>query len=203
MLKLLVLLMTLNVSLFALHSFELNINEKDLEAELQFDMGQFNETLDPDTTFMGINYLAMTKENSSLNTDPRGLVRANFLVQRALRGFEDLILGMGAKAVYTSLKSGDIEHSFFAVPFGIQAKYHIPFNIPVDFFIAGEIYYSPEVLSFGEAKNYVESKGYLEIQLIETGSILGGYRNIETNYELIGGDVRINESWFAGFKFLF
>jgi len=203
MLKTFLLLFTLKFSLFAMHSFELNINEKDLEGEVQLDMGQFNHTIDPDTTFIGLSYLASTAEHSSLNSDPRGLVRANFLIQGAVNGFEDLILGMGAKLAYSSVKLGDKNHTFFALPFGLHAKYRLPFDLPLGFFVGVEGYYSPQVLSFGDAKNYIESNAFLEIQLIDRGSLIGGYRNIETNYDLSNGDVRVNESLFAGFKFFF
>ena len=203
MLKTLSLILIFNYSLFAMHSFELNLNEKDLEGEIQLDIGQYNETLDPDTTFIALSYLAATAEHSSLNADPRGLTRMNFYIQNAVNGFEDLVIGMGVKFAYTAHKTSSKEHSFYALPFGLHVKYQLPFNLPVGFFLGAEGYYSPEVLSFGDAKNYLESNGFMEIQLIDRGSILGGYRNIETNYLYSGGDIRVNESWYAGFKFLF
>jgi len=48
-----ILLMTVTViSAFALHTAEININDKDLELNAKFDMGQFNETIYPNTVFV-------------------------------------------------------------------------------------------------------------------------------------------------------
>lgn len=39
------------VSAFAMHSAEVNINNSDLELSAKLDMGQFNESVKPDTIF--------------------------------------------------------------------------------------------------------------------------------------------------------
>ena len=54
MLKKITLLLVTSLSLFAMHSAELNINQKDLEAGLKFDIGQFNDNVEPETMFVGL-----------------------------------------------------------------------------------------------------------------------------------------------------
>ena len=59
MLKKIGLLCAFSISVFAMHSAEININQKDLEFGLNIDMGQYNRGIEPDTTFVGVTYLKL------------------------------------------------------------------------------------------------------------------------------------------------
>ena len=53
MLKKILLLGASAISAMALHVAELNLNEKELEVGAKFDIGQFNENVEPNTMFAG------------------------------------------------------------------------------------------------------------------------------------------------------
>ncbi len=183
-------------TLFAFHMLELNINDKDFEGKLQFDIGQFNQSVMPDTTFFGIGYTKGSEQNSDF-TNADGLVEANFLMQRPLGSSENFLIGMGIKYEYSRINEKD----FSAIPLGLEARYLLPFNIGMPIYLGGIFYYSPQVLTFNDAKNYIEYRGYLNLEIIERGHIVMGYRNIDLNFDV--SDMNYNRSWYLGFQFQF
>ncbi len=196
MLKKLLLIATVTSTLFAFHTIELNINDKDFEGKLRFDMGQFNQTVMPDSLFFGVGYIKASEENSDFDkTD--GLVEAAFLMQRPFGGSENLLVGMGVKYEYSRVADKD----FSALPLGIELRYLLPFNASIPMYIAGLFYYSPEVLTFNDAKNYIEYRANFDVEIIERGHLLVGYRNIDLNFDV--SDMNYNHSWYLGFKFQF
>jgi len=196
MLKIISMMLAGASALLAFHVAELNINDKDFEASLRFDMGQFNEAVMPDSTFFGFRYIQGSEEHSDMHKT-EGLVDASFLLQRPFGPNNALSIGMGVKYVYTRISDED----FSAIPLGLQARYLLPLHVGVPVYAAGEFYYSPEVLSFSDAKNYIEYRALMGVEMIERGHIIAGYRNIDTNFDI--ADVNYNSSWFLGFRFQF
>ena len=149
MLKKVIAVLAMATSLTAMHQIEINLNNYDLDARLDFDMGQFNASVDPDSVFIGARYLHGSHQHSDsdLHKD-HDLFDGHFFVRQRLRNANALTLGMGVKFVYTSIQSND----FYALPLGLLAGYDLPLGLPVPFTVGGEFYYSPQVLSFGEAK---------------------------------------------------
>jgi len=193
-------LLALTGSLFAMHEAELNLNNYDLGARLDFDMGQFNRAVDPNTVFVGARYLHGSHRHSdhALRGD-HDLFDAHFYVQQRLPGTDSLTLGLGTKLVYTTLESMD----FVALPLGLTARFDLPLNLPIGVALGGAVYYAPEVLAWQEAKNYLEYGVYLDIGIIDRASVIGGFRRIDTDFDVVGGDLIFNESWYAGIKFRF
>lgn len=183
-------------TLFGFHTAELNINDKDFEGKLRFDVGQFNETVMPDSIFFGFGYIKGSEEHSDFK-ETDGLVEAAFLMQRPFGNSENLLIGMGIKYEYSRI--GD--ENFSALPIGLEARYLLPVDIGVPMYVGGMFYYSPEVLTFNDAKNYIEYRANFDIELIERGHVLVGYRNIDLNFEHV--DMNYNRSWYLGFKFQF
>ena len=204
MLKKLGLVLVTSVSLFAMHSGEININEKDLELGLNFDMGQYNRNVEPGTTFAGIKYLNADDENSALEngttTTPKYFLEASFLIKQEIKD-SGLKFGLGVK-VNTSQVDSEV---FMSIPIGIDISYKLPLKnfIPIE--LGAVVYYAPQSLSFLDAESYVERRFGLNAEVIERGSIFLGYRNIDTNYNLndIKVDVNYNKSTYFGFKFEF
>jgi len=196
MLKKLLLIATIATTLFAFHTAELNINDKDFEGKLRFDVGQFNQTVMPDSLFFGIGYIKGSEDNSDFR-DTDGLVEATFLMQRPFGSSENLLVGMGIKYEYSRVANED----FSALPLGLELRYLLPFDTGVPMYIGGVFYYSPEVLTFNDAKNYIEYRANFDIEIIERGHLLVGYRNIDLNFD--AADMNYNRSWYLGFKFQF
>ncbi|WP_324171162.1 YfaZ family outer membrane protein [Sulfurimonas sp.] len=197
MLKKIGLLALCAASAFAMHTVELNINDKDLEFGVKIDMGQFNEAADPDTVFVGAKLLHGSKENSdaSSNRSLNDYYEFNFLMQRKVKA-TDLVIGLGVKLNGTK--------NYNSFPLGAEASYKLPFGEKMPLFLNGSIYYSPEVLSMQDAKNFLEYRVGLDLEVIKNGSVTLGYRTIDTNYvKEKGGDLNYNKSVHMGFKFAF
>lgn len=197
MLKKLTLIGLSAATAFAMHSAELNINDKDLELGAKLDMGQFNHTVEPDTVFVGMKFLKADKDHSKPKYhNIKDYYELNFLMQRKIDN-TGLVVGLGVKLNHTD--------KFTTVPLGIEVKYKLPFTNTIPFYIGGSVYYAPQVLSMSDAKNYLEQRVQLDIEVIKNATILVGARNIETNYDISGStrDFRYNRSAYVGFRFAF
>jgi hypothetical protein len=200
MLKKIVLLLSLAGSLLAMHEVELNLNNYDLDAKINFDIGQFNPSVDPDVFFVGGRYLHGSHQHSDRDLDKdHELYDAHFFVQQRLSGNRAFKLGLGAKFVYTSISDLD----YYALPLGVHVAYDLPLGLPVPFIAGAQLYYAPQVLSWSDAKNYFEYDLSLDIQIIDFAALTGGYRKIDTDFDVSHGDLTFNEAWFVGVKFRF
>lgn len=194
MLKKLAILSVCAASAFALHTAEININDKDLEVGAQFDMGQFNDTVEPNTMFIGARFLNADGDHSEVknaNIDP--LVEANLLMMKDV-GSTGFRLGMGVKAEFTE--------NYTALPLGVEGSYTISSKEFVPMHLNAAVYYAPQVLSLRDADSYLETRISFDLEVIPNGNITLGYRNIETNYEN-NQDFRYNRSGYLGFKLKF
>ena len=182
-----------NVSLFALHTGEINLNDKDLEVSARFDIGQFNDNVVPNTTFIGAKFLNAHEDNSgnkNVTLDPYAEV--NFLMMRSI-GEKGVSIGMGAKLNYTK--------DYSALPLGVEFAYKMPFDTLIPMYLNGSVYYAPQVLSFIQAKHYLEYRISYDFELIENGKITVGYRAMDTDYDTY--NFSYNSSIYFGFKISF
>lgn len=195
MLKKVTLLLITSLSLFAMHTAELNINQKDLEAGLKFDVGQFNHNVEPQTMFVGMKMLIPDRSNSSDTLSSLSpYFEANFMIMRPV-GDAGLSLGVGFKLNYTQVD----DKPFMSLPIGLEASYELPFPDLIPMFVEANVYYAPEVLSFSDAKDYVEYRINYNIEMIQNVRLNVGYRNIDTNYFNIGRK-NYNDSFYLGVR---
>lgn len=188
-------------SLFAMHTAEINVNEYDLEAGLKLDVGQFNTTVEPDTTFVGIDYIKGSGENDSIvgdGNDVNTYINFNFMVKQNIRN-TGFYVGLGVKAVYTSIDNSDLD--YMALPIGGELSYVFANTIPVGITLSAS--YAPQSLSFLDSKDYLEYRFEVFAQLMNRASLYLGYRNIDTNYEDSSEDYTYNKSGYFGIKFAF
>lgn len=199
MLKKVTLLGLATASAFALNTAEININDTDLELSLKIDASNYQNNIKAETTFFGARVLKADSENSS-NTDESSNVygEINFLRQQAL-GNDGLSVGLGVKANYTRFDS----QNFMSIPLGVEAKYKLPIDSSVAMYLGTSAYYAPRVLSFGDAENFFEFRANFDVEVIDNGMITFGYRSLDTNYDVKGGDYTYNQSVYGGFKFAF
>lgn len=195
MLKKLSLIILSVVSAYAMHSGEININNKDLEIGAKFDLGQFNNAVEPDTMFVGGKFINADGDHASPNTselDP--YFELNFLMMQAV-GNQGMSIGMGAKFNFTE--------NYSAIPLGLEFSYKIPVIDFVPMSLNGSLYYAPSVLCMRDADSYLEYRISYDVEVIKNGLITIGYRNMDTNYENTNGnrvDFTYNESFYVGFK---
>jgi len=199
MLRKLLLITATVISAFALHTAEMNINDRDLELGVKFDMGQFDDGIEPGTIFFGGKILNGQQENRKVEngsswTDFDRYLEVNFLMKRVV-GTMGLSVGMGVKLNYTQ--------GFSSLPLGLEFDYTILTKELVPMFVNGSVYYAPGSLSFLDAKDFLEYRMSFDMEIIENGRVTIGYRNINTNYKTAIGNVVYNDSFYAGFKFAF
>lgn len=195
MLKKIVLMAVTTVATFAMHNAEININNQDLELGVQMDMGQFNDTVDPNTIFIGAKWLkvnAKHSQESNVYIDP--YFEVSLLMMQDIKR-TPFRLGLGIKLNRTK--------DFASAPLGIEAAFLIPARDLVPMRINGAVYYATPVLSFRDADNFFEARIALDIEVIKNGNVTVGYRNIETNYQTNNGNFRYNRSAYIGFKLNF
>ncbi len=188
-------------SIHAMHTAEINVNEYDLEAKVKFDLGQFNTTVEPDTTFLGVSFLKGSPENDSIdaNNDVDNYLDLNFMVKQNIQdsGFK---VGLGIKAVYTSAGSND----YISLPIGAELSYILPIQSAIPIGFTASASYAPQSLSFQDAKNYLDYRIEAYAELMDRASVYAGYRNIDTNYDTNGADdYTYNKSAYFGIKFSF
>ena len=180
-----------------MHTAELNINQKDLEAGFKFDVGQINDNVEPNTMFVGMKVLIPNTSNSSDSDTINSLdpyFEGNFLMMRPV-GNAGLSLGVGLKLNYTQVN----KKQFISLPIGLEASYELPLPDLVPMFVDANVYYAPEVLSFADAKNYTEYRVSYNIEMIQNVRLSVGYRNMETHYSNIGSK-NYNSSFYLGAK---
>ncbi len=198
------LILVLSVSVYAMHNAQININQKDLEFDLNLDMGQYNTTVEPGTTFVGLSYLKASNDNSKDASgnivDIKYFFELNFLIKQEIQD-TGVRVGLGVKTNFSKVNGND----FMAIPIGLDVSYRLPFKnfIPIE--VGGELYYAPESLSFSNAKSYLEYRAGVSAEVIKRGTLFVGYRNIDTNYEIgtTRTDITYNKSAYFGLKFEF
>ena len=195
MLKKLSLIAFSAVSAFALHTGEININDTDLELGMKLDMGQFYNTIEPNTTFLGGKFINADKSHSDATGSLDPYYEINFLMMRPV-GNRGMSLGMGVKGNYTTNGTKD----FFSLPLGIEFAYQIPAKTLIPMYLNGALYYAPQALTFSDADDFLEYRISYDIEVIENGRITLGYRNLDTNYDVANGNFNYNSSFYAGFK---
>ena len=193
MLKKITLLAACTATAFAMHSADININDKDLEIGARFDIGQFNDNVEPDTMLVGARYLHGSEENSDVN-DVDDYYELNFLLQSQMDN-EDLVIGLGVKLNQTE--------DFASVPLGAEIGYKLPIDTSIPFYVNGMFYYAPSVLTMNDADSYLEYRIGLDVEIIDNARITLGYRVMNTDYDDRRGDVEYNKSAYIGFKFAF
>ncbi len=196
MLKKLGLLSIAAASLMAMHEFNININDVDLEAGVKLDMGQFNDAVEPNTTFIGVKFLNADKDYSDFSS-PDAYFEANFLMQREINN-SGFFAGIGIKLNY----NGSANQDFMALPLGLKLGYTLPSTV-IPIYFSGEAYYAPQVLSMQDAKSYYEYRLNCDIEIIQNALINIGFRDLEFKYDGNSEYIKYNRSGYIGFKFRF
>jgi len=188
------------VSLFALHTAEININKEDLEVVGKLDIGQINTSVEPDTTFIGVRLVNGDKINSDRRRAENGsYIDINFLARNETP-VKGLLVGLGIKINYADSFSKD----FVAIPLGLEAQYKLPLANLIPMYLGASVYYAPTVLSLADAEEFFEYRLNFDIAVIRNGHITLGYRSIDTDYTSENsGNYNYNGTGYIGFKFAF
>lgn len=116
-----------------------------------------------------------------------------------LTDLKGIIFGLGFNA--HTLYNDDTEDTFSALALRARVGYVLPVMIKTT--ISGVVNYAPESLCFsGDIEKYTNTKVEAEVDVIDGGRVVVGYRNIV--YGLDGGDdYKYNSAVYGGFKLVF
>lgn len=85
-----------------------------------------------------------------------------------------LTIGIGAKAVAATIKYAPSRQNASAVALGAQVRYELPAERRVAF--AGDVYFAPEIITFGDAKRYQQYGARAEFSISPQLQVYAGYR---------------------------
>ncbi len=133
------------------------------------------------------------------NQDKGDVLHASFhLVDTASGPETALQAGLGVRLVYT--RTDPSTFSGGALALGAFARYTLPnadrFNI------GGYGYYAPDVVSFGDQREYYEVGARVGYSVIRDGDVYLGLRRVQAKYKTVGG-IRLDSGLHVGFEFRF
>ena len=196
MLKKALLLTASSLCAFAMHSAEININNKDIEGAVRLDMAEYNDALEPNNVFVGARYMRVDGAHGDF-AGKEDLLELSYLMSRELEHTPGLTVGLGVKADYIV----DTGAKYFAMPVGIEAMYRLPLGFELPVRVGGSLYHAPEVLSFEDGQNYTAFRIQAEAELFRNAFATLGYRKIDTDFK--SADATYNDAFYAGLKFGF
>ena len=186
--KLALLLLIINLNIFAMDkaSLGLNINTGDLEVEGRSSLAF--TTNDP-------VYRNFYVDANFINAEDT-LFGFGLFVENSPINYQNIAFSIGLRAIFTD--NGN--DSFTAIPIMLGAKARMYLgNLPKSN-LGVKFAYAPSPLTFQDADSYFEYRIEVDMSIIENINIYLGYRNINTNYEK--RDVNYNDSLYVGFKFV-
>jgi predicted porin len=123
------------------------------------------------------------------------------LVANDERAAPGLTIGIGAKAVAATLKELPTRKNVSAIALGAQVRYELPVERRVAF--AGEFYYAPEIISFGDAKHYQQYGARAEFSVSPQMQVYAGYRKTQFNVKPTSTDVALINGPHVGVQLSF
>lgn len=85
-----------------------------------------------------------------------------------------LTIGIGVKAVAATIKETPARQNTSAVALGAQVRYELPAERRVAF--SGEFYYGPQIITFGDAKQFQQYGARAEFSVSPQVQVYAGYR---------------------------
>ena len=197
MMKKIILVTLIGTSAFAAHQVEFNLNDKEVEGQVLFDLSKFGVPLEG--AYAGARILNGDERNSDKIEDITPLKEVLFKVMRPMESVAGLSLGLGIKGEYTKFDGA----SYAAIPLGLEADMKLPLATPFPLHVGGALYYAPSELVFHDGVKYLEVRTYLDAEVIHNGHIEVGYRNIDpdlkTHY-VKSNTVTYNEAFYCGLR---
>jgi hypothetical protein len=117
-----------------------------------------------------------------------------------------LQFGAGAKLYAAQLdrSPGDVDdddETVAGLGIGGKVSYIFPSRTPMA--ISGELYYAPDITSFGDNKNILDAQIRFELEVAPSTRLYVGYRRLESELEYSGEDYELDDSGHVGVRFSF
>lgn len=111
-----------------------------------------------------------------------------------------LQLGAGAK-VYAGELDVPVQDSVGAVGVGGKISYIFPASMPMA--LSAEMFYAPDITSFGDNERLTEFLIRLELEVAPTTRFYVGYRSLETEFENTDIEYELDDHAHVGVRFSF
>ncbi len=112
-----------------------------------------------------------------------------------------LTIGVGAKAVAATIKSSPSRYNTSAVALGVQVRYELPAERRVAF--AGEFYYGPQIITFGDAKQFQQFGARAEFSVSPQVQVYAGYRKTVFTVKTTNSDAALVSGPLLGVQLSF
>jgi hypothetical protein len=112
-----------------------------------------------------------------------------------------LTIGVGVKAVAATLKSSPSRYNTSAVALGVQARYELPAERRLAF--AGELYYGPQIITFGDAKQFQQFGARAEFSVSPQVQVYAGYRKTVFTVKTTNSDATLVSGPLLGVQLSF
>jgi len=169
-----------------------DINLRDTSAQFQYKSSMGRDALGKTEFHLGVLYVNknnMLGDFGLLVKDELGGNAPGFSVGVGIKGVVAKVTGKSATTSNTS-----------AMALGAMARYSPPATPRLG--LVGELYMSPNIVTFGDANRYVESDVRLEYEVIPQAVAYLGYRNIQFNINN-GPNSTLDEGAFLGVRMSF
>lgn len=170
----------------------LNLNDSDIE----FSYEKSKSASSSSRVYFGAEWLRGEDEFDKNHNQVSGHIR--IIGNTPLAG---LAVGIGFRAVGTSVKYGGKTYNPLVIPVQVGAIYTLPLVLKSHISAFGS--YAPKSLSINDAEKFTEYRFEGAIEPMDGGMIVLGYRDIE--YELKKGadDYELNKAVYIGFRLYF
>jgi len=186
-----------NIVVFTLLSFgttamadTFDINLRNSSAQVQYRTPMGKDSLGKTELHLGALYADSNNSNNTL-ADLGILVKDE--VGEKAPGFS---LGVGVKGLLSHTQGTDES----CVALGGLIRYSPPGLTRMG--IVGQLYFAPDITTFGDANRYGETGVWIEYEVIPKAAAYVGYRNIQFNLNS-GSQVRVDEGGFIGVRMSF
>ncbi|MDD5386701.1 MAG: YfaZ family outer membrane protein [Sulfuricurvum sp.] len=197
MIKKIILSTLIGTSVFAAHQVEFNLNDKEVEGQVLFDLSKMGVPLEG--AYAGARILNGNERNSDKIENISQFKEVSFMLMRPVESVAGLSLGLGIKGVYTKFDGA----RYSAIPLGLEVKMKLPLATPFPLHVGGALYYAPSDLTFHDGDKYLEVRSYLDAEVIHNGHIEVGYRNIDPDlisHPINSHNVTYNEAFYYGLR---
>ena len=165
----------------------IDINLGDNSAQFQYSSAMGRDSLGKSEFHMGFLYT----DQDNLFGD------AGILVKNEVGSdVPGVTVGVGVKGLMATTDSND------AMALALGGQIHLALPAASRFGIAGQFYFAPKIVSFGDADRFIETGARLEYEILPQAVVYLGYRKIKFGLE-IGPDTVLDEGAHVGLKLTF
>ena len=180
-------LLAMSASVFA---DAIDINLRDTSAQLQYKAAMGGTNMGKTEFSMGAIY---TQKNNLLG-------EAGILVKDDIGGnAPGVSAGVGLKVLSARIKPLNMNATALAL--GGMVRYSPPVERRLGF--VGQLYLSPNIITFGGADRYFETGARVEYEIIPQAQVYLGYRNISFNLKNTGVNATFDEGVHIGVRMAF